>query len=155
MVMTRQFRNVKVDFREPAREIDMKTAILLLPLLCLPAYAKTKHAPLPDSLLRAKTVYLSNQTGTQGVLDRAYQNFEKWGRFRIVQEKDAADLVVVFSHKSGMDEGTTTGFTEMQVFAKGDPESVFQTTEPFKIKLLGGSATKSCVEDFRHRLAEP
>jgi hypothetical protein len=40
-----------------------KTVALALVLVVLPIYAKDKHAPLPASVIAAKTVYIDNQTG--------------------------------------------------------------------------------------------
>ena len=142
----------------------MKVAALLLALLVIPALAKTKpapqHAPLPDTILHAKTVYLLNRTGQQDVLDRAYVQFQKWGRFTVVQDKDAADLIVVFTHQSGDFRGTTVGFTEMEVFAKGESHVAYQVTKQNRVGYWtrpspttgDTNAVMSCVEDFEHRL---
>jgi hypothetical protein len=127
-------------------------AALLFVSLIGTSYAKAKHAPLPSELLSAKTVFLVNKTGYQSALDTAYDQFQKWGRFSIVQDKDSADLVVVFIHDSGMSEGTTIGFTQMNVFLKGSNEPAFETTERFRSRLFGNSSVKQCVKDFKKRL---
>ena len=127
------------------------TALLFITLIAT-SYAKTRHAPLPNGLLSAKTVFLENKTGYQSALDTAYDQFQKWGRFSIVQDKDSADIVVVLVHDSGMREGTTIGFTQMNVFLKGNDQPVFETTERFRSKLFGNSSVKQCVKDFKKRL---
>jgi hypothetical protein len=131
----------------------MKAMTLLALLLAAsPALAKTKHAPLPGELADAKSVYLVNNTGFQQALDIAYTQFEKWGRFSVVQKKDAADIIVVFDHQSGLREGTTIGFTQMNVFLKGQDEPAFEATERYRSALFGGSSIKACVGDFKHRM---
>lgn len=136
-----------------ARRCRLQRWIVLV-LICFSStvYAKAKHAPLPDELLAAKTVYLVNNTGYQSALDTAYDQFQRWGRFTIVTKKESADIVVVFTHDSGLSEGTTIGFTQMNVLLKDSDQPVFQTTERFRSKLFGNSSVKQCVQDFKHRL---
>jgi hypothetical protein len=69
------------------------------------ALAKTKHAPLPDQILHAKTVCFVNQTQIASLGDKAFDELTKWGRFKIVQKPEEADLVLVLSATS-----TVTGF---------------------------------------------
>jgi hypothetical protein len=131
----------------------MKTlALLSLLLAASPGLAKSKHAPLPSELVDAKSLYVVNNTGYQQALDTAYTQFQKWGRFSVVSKKDAADIVVVFDHQSGLREGTTIGFTQMNVFLKGQDEPAFEATERYRSVLFGGSSIKACVGDFKHRM---
>jgi hypothetical protein len=64
------------------------------------AVAKTKHAPLPDQIIQAKTVCLMNQTQYASLGDKAFDELTKWGRFKIVQKPEEADLVLVLSATS-------------------------------------------------------
>ena len=130
----------------------LRRILIAVFLLCLPAFASSKKAPLPDELANARSVYLVNHTGNQEVLDTAYDQFSKWGRFSIAKSKEEADLLVVFNHASGSREGTTVGFTGMQVFVKGNDEAAFQSMERYRSKLFGASSTKSCIADFKKRL---
>jgi hypothetical protein len=62
------------------------------------AYANDhKHVPLPSKVLTAKTVYLDNRTGYEKFSDRAYDELQKWGRFRVVSSAKDADLVFLLS----------------------------------------------------------
>jgi hypothetical protein len=70
---------------------------LAVVLLVSPIYAKDKTAPLPASVLAAKTVYIDNQTGHAQISDRAYDALTKWGRFKIVKDEKDADLVLQFT----------------------------------------------------------
>ena len=78
----------------------MKTAnavALALVLIVYPLYAKDNHAPLPASVMAAKTVYIDNQTSEAAITDRAYDALTKWGRFKIVKNAKDADLVLRFT----------------------------------------------------------
>src|SRR5271168_3361230 len=66
-------------------------------LVVSPIHAKDKHAPLPASVMAAKTVYIDNQTGHTEITDKAYDALSKWGRFKIVKDAKDADLVLRFT----------------------------------------------------------
>lgn len=97
-------------------------ALILLVFLPLSIFAltpaspaNTKHAPLPDEILRAKSVCIVNQTKSASLGDRAYDEISKWGRFKVVAKPEDADLVLVLSassHVTGYDtnsNGQTNG----------------------------------------------
>jgi hypothetical protein len=73
----------------------MQRNILFLSVFCILYFsstglAKTKHAPLPDQILQAKTVCLVNQTEFASLGDKAFDELTKWGRFKIVQKPEEA-----------------------------------------------------------------
>lgn len=109
------------------------------------AFAKAKaHAPLPDSVIKAKTVYLDNQGSTSN-FDKAYAEFQKWSKFTIVTTKDSADLTVVLTTGNELVDGTTQDNTTMKVFPKGAEQPAFQVTN---------SWAKKCVLAFKKRLED-
>src|SRR5690348_14460258 len=59
--------------------------------------ARDKHLPLPPQIASAKTVYIDNQSGVAKLGDRCYTQIEKWGRFKVVQDPKAADLIFLLS----------------------------------------------------------
>jgi hypothetical protein len=73
------------------------TAALALVFVVPPIHATDKHAPLPASVIAAKTVYIDNQTGHAEITDRAYDALSKWGRFKILKDAKDADLVLRFT----------------------------------------------------------
>jgi hypothetical protein len=73
------------------------TVALALILVVSPIHAKDKPAPLPASVIAAKTVYIDNQTGHAEITDRAYDALNKWGRFKILKDAKDADLVLRFT----------------------------------------------------------
>ena len=73
------------------------TLALALVLVVSPIHAKDKLAPLPASVIAAKTVYIDNQTGHAEITDRAYDALSKWGRFKILKDAKDADLVLRFT----------------------------------------------------------
>jgi hypothetical protein len=60
------------------------------------AHAQKQLAKSPK-ILSAKTVYFDNQTGVDAVGNAAVAQLNKWGRFHIVQDKKAADLIFLLS----------------------------------------------------------
>lgn len=77
----------------------MKLSSVLLATLCLSTavLAKEKYAPLPDQVMRAKTVFIDNQTKDAQRTDEAYRELPK--RFTIVSDRSKADLVFVLTMK--------------------------------------------------------
>jgi len=112
-------------------------------------YAKDS---LPPEVLSAKTIYLDNQTETPNVLTTAHEQFSLWGRFALVSEKDDADLVIVFTHKSGMDKWGNLGFTVMDVYAKGHSTPVYTTKDALHLITETQHPTRACIADFRKRV---
>jgi hypothetical protein len=118
------------------------------------ASGKSKPAPLPDGVSSAKTVHLVNHTGKQAILDSAYNEFQKWNRFQVVND-ESADLRVVFSGgKDGAGSSTT-----MEVFVRGDQDAAFETTEAGLVPaglvqqlIVRDRSAKQCVDDFWKRL---
>ena len=58
---------------------------------------KLEHAPLPAKVLAAKTVYIQNDSNQPEIADKAYTQLKHWGRYQIVDSKDKADLVLLFT----------------------------------------------------------
>lgn len=63
-------------------------------------WSESKHAPLPQKVINAKTVYIDNRSGYANIADKAYDELQKWGRFRIIGDVKDADLVLLFSASS-------------------------------------------------------
>lgn len=47
--------------------------------------------------MSAKTIYFDNQTGADAVGTAAVAQLKKWGRFQVVHDKHAADLILLLS----------------------------------------------------------
>jgi hypothetical protein len=95
-----------------------RAALLLLCVTIgggLSAFAKEKrHAPLPQAVLQAKTVYLDNRSGYASLGDKAYDELEKWGRFKVVQSPKEADLIFLLSASEYRGGYITTGTSQQQ-----------------------------------------
>ena len=138
-------------------------AALALCCVCSVTFAKTEYAPIPSSVFEAKTIYLVNRSGKQAVLDIAYKEFEKWGRLKVVEERDSADLIAVFSRAGGGDYDAAEGITRMDIFLKGDykaSDAVYETERDISAgqgilykHLIPDESAKRCVDDFMKRLA--
>ena len=131
----------------------MKTLCLITALLiCAPAFA-AKHAPLPDALLNAKTVYIVNQTGSQKVMDGAYSEITKWGRYSIAKDKESADTVMVFTRADQLVKGTSQDRVTLSVYLPNSQDPVYEDTSRRNFNSLAGIA-KACVNNFRKRVEE-
>lgn len=58
---------------------------------------QVEHAPLPQKVLAARTVYIQNDTKQPGIADKAYTQLKDWGKYQVVDSKDKADLVLLFT----------------------------------------------------------
>src|SRR5579864_525936 len=74
--------------------LTLATFVLMVSPIVL---AKTKHAPLPQEVIQAKTVYIVNLAGAAAFRDKAYDEITKWGRFKVVPKREDADLIFVLS----------------------------------------------------------
>jgi hypothetical protein len=119
---------------------------------CIPVLALPKNDTLPAEVVAAKSIYLEDQKNDQAVLDAAYKQFSGWGRFTIKKSKDDADLVVIFTHKNGMDKWGFIGLTVMDVFVKGHNEPVFESKSALKTIFDPQMKTKVCITDFENHV---
>lgn len=89
----------------------MKRHLMLLTLFCASvaglATAQMNVKPFPKEALSAKTVAIVNNTKNGAVEDGAVESLKRWGRFTVVDDADAADIVLTFDKKSEH-EGTST-----------------------------------------------
>jgi hypothetical protein len=89
----------------------MRSLRLMLSLLLLvPAlHAKTRKdippAPLPEVVVTAHKVFLSNGGGSDLAYDAFYSDMKKWGKYQIVGSPEEADLIVELAYRV-VDRGT-------------------------------------------------
>ena len=142
----------------------MRTTLAVL-LFSVSAFAKTPHAPLPPEAYAAKTIAIVNHTGTQRVVDKAFEELTRWGKFKIVQNAADADMVLVVevdNETHGVTAntyGSTTTVDDRQVVTittsfilKGQTEPFFSEQErasPFR-----KSATQRGIDDLKKRIEE-
>jgi len=72
------------------------------------AFAGEK-APLPEIFSSAKTLYIDNQSKYADIADKAFDEFSKWGRYKVVRNKVEADLVLVIAARSWESGQTQVG----------------------------------------------
>jgi hypothetical protein len=70
---------------------------------------KDKFAPLPDKVVKAKTVFYVNDTGNSRFGDDLYRELKKWNRWQVVTDRSKADLVLVLSQRETVDGVIATG----------------------------------------------
>jgi hypothetical protein len=71
--------------------------------------AEVKMAPLPSTLLTCKKVYLIDESGDLAVFDHLYDKLTKWGRWEVVQKKQDAEVILIFSKQQTYYGAVNTG----------------------------------------------
>ncbi len=155
---------------------------LIISGLTVFAFGKKKeaiqHAPLPAKVLIAKTIYIDNKSDRQALADMAYTQLMKWGKYRVLDSKEKADLVLVltlaYSHTEREDSdyvslynyktqawtsgnvpsGTSTitwTYTQMRLV---DPKTMDVMWADQRVWLRKGSATEWLIQSLRQRVEE-
>ena len=143
--------------KHPAR-VAVRTGTILICffLIIATSYAKSSAAKVPTypspELLAAKSVYIDNQTGDNEVFDAARQEFTTWGRFTVVDTKDAADLTVTFTHKNHMDKWGNLFLVVMDVTGKSSSTPLYQTENGVRFLWDMQHRPRTCVANFYHYL---
>jgi len=120
--------------------------ILLGFCICLPLYAK-KDKPVPDSVIAAKAIYVINETDSQSVGDSAYDELDKWGKFKVTHDRKSADLIVHFFQSTHTLNGNSHAIVSMYVTTADSDDRLYQAPVPFKLTL--GGVIRGEIEDFR------
>ncbi len=131
--------------------------MLCLTLLPIQASsAKEKHyQPLPPAILAAKTILIDNQSGDREVGDKAYQALKEWGRFRLVEDREQADLVFVLTvgeEAGGLvtTGGEQTSTAKVEYPGNVDEKVVVKTqTSPTHTKAVVYSFTRLVITDSK------
>ena len=78
----------------------------------------TDKMPLPSIFSQAKTIAIVNDAGESSFADRAYDELQKWGRYKIISDPNQADLVLVISSREDYvgSVGNSTSETTAQVY---------------------------------------
>jgi len=74
--------------------VILATFLLSPPLV----QANDKRPSLSSSVLRARTIYVDNQTTSAELQNTAYTELAKWGRFQVVDAPQKADIVLRLSN---------------------------------------------------------
>ena len=107
----------------------------------------SKHAPVPESVAHAITVYILNQTGIQKIGDAAYEDFAKWRHFTIVSDRKSADLIVHFVSRDVLFEGTSKPEVSMFVTTPDSDDPVYQDTS--RPHFTWAAVVNSNIDSFR------
>ncbi|MDE3105578.1 MAG: hypothetical protein KGK08_10425, partial [Acidobacteriota bacterium] len=118
-----------------------------------PPFAIAKTPVLPEKVVSAKSIFLENETGDPAVLETAKKEFSDWGRFTFAKSEDDGDLIVIFTHRFGMDMFGNVGFTVMDVYINGitNPPA-FEAKNAVQLIWDPQRRTRVCVADFRKLL---
>ena len=116
--------------------------VFILASLITPTSAQAPKTPaLSPRILSAKSVYLDDRTGVAVVGDRALAQLKKWGRFRVVQDRKQADLILLLSagaYRGGhiIMSGGQTGTMDKSGNIKEDPVPNYNRQAPVRYAYL-------------------
>ena len=115
-------------------------------------------------VLSARTVYIDNQSGHAYVMDRAYNQLQKWGGFQVVDDPAKADLVLKFTAKEtegGTDTVSTYNYSTHQWNYSTVNEDSTLAIHFFVVKPTDGTILWSmafgptgAIKEFRKRIEE-
>jgi hypothetical protein len=83
----------------------MLSILLLVPTLQAKTRKDIPPAPLPEVVVAAHKVFLSNGGGSDLAYDALYSDMKKWGKYLIVGSPEEADLIVELAYRV-VDRGT-------------------------------------------------
>lgn len=127
---------------------DLKVLVFCLVLcLAVSVMAASRHAPVPEAVAHAKTVYILNQTGIQKIEDEAYGDLEKWGHFRVVSDRKSADLIIHFVARDILLEGSSKPEVSMFVTTPDSDDPLYQDTS--RPRFTWAAVVKSNIDSFR------
>lgn len=151
---------------------------LVFLVLCSMSLAKDKgHLPLAPKILSAKTVYIDNQSGQASLGDRAFQQITKWGRWKVISDRQSADLILLLSaHQYNRGSVTSTtgrvddngninttgntstmsvGYTYITVVDPQTGDNLWSESKRWGNLYTGfHSATKGIIDELMKRIAE-
>ncbi len=141
-----------------------KWLLLIVSSFALPfAFAE---APIPEALVKAKTAYLYSDGVWYKTFDKFYDEFRKWGRFELTQDKSKADIVVALTTKEATDSyaigiigspgGTMTGGSSSRFYMHvmtPDGKTILWSDMAPETFLLS-NAGKDLVKNLKKRMKE-
>lgn len=157
------------------------TLLLILASSVVALGAKKKHiehAPLPAKVVAAKTVFILNESNQPEIADKAYTQLKQWGKYQVVDSKEKADVLMVFTlghsqsqredsdvmslynwktgeHTSGIvPNGTITvtwTYTQMRIVDPVTSDVLWADERPW---LRKHSATDELMDSLRQRVEE-
>jgi hypothetical protein len=107
-------------------------ALLLLPGLVV---SSKEHAPLPATLIAARSAYLVNASGDPKAFDKFYLELRKWNRFTLAQTRQSADVTMELSTVSNSQVVTGGAYTSGGVTSG---TAVAAPIERLRLRVLAG-----------------
>jgi hypothetical protein len=113
-----------------------------------------QHAPLPEQIVNAKTVFLMNETGKAKFGDAVYKQIKTWNRWQVVTSKDQADLVLVVTDKGGAGSLNPSFYLNVVDPKTGAQLWTCRTTMQGKLWRSWDSVAETLLGDIRKRIRE-
>jgi hypothetical protein len=146
----------------------------ILALLCLAlltSLGRAEQAPLPAELMHAKTVYVQkgqtypvkrDPSGNASYVEPCVEELGKWGRFQVVSDAKAADLIFRISTRqqtsymmiNNQTRNSVDGFTFLEVVEPSSGKTLWWVRQNWATSWSTKTATKSLVKQLRKHVEE-
>jgi len=84
-------------------KIFLSLAVVAVILESAPVLEANKtYTPLPSIVLKGQTVFIENGTGDATLQHLVYMEIARWGRFRMAESRDKADVILAISGASSV-----------------------------------------------------
>jgi len=140
---------------------SLLVVLLAVAVLCGPAVAKKReNPPLPDKILRAKTVFLDCDCRREmaGSVKSVLPTMLEWGRYQVIRDRSQADLILLFSMnpyrgdyftRDGPDpRSPVVDFTILTIIDGHTGEGLWTESKRWGYMLVS-RASRALVRDFR------
>ena len=129
----------------------MTNKIILVATLfaCVMPMASQQHAPLPDKVVAARTVFLMNESGQPKLGDAVYKQIRTWNQWKIATDRADADLILTVSNKGGLNPSYYLSLTDAK---SGEQLWTSRTSMQGKLWRTWNAIAKDLVSDIRERM---
>ena len=117
--------------------------LLLIPALQAKTRKDIPPAPLPEVIVTAHKVFLSNGGGSDLAYDAFYSEMKNWGKYQIVGSPDDAELIVELSYHVE-DKGTRV-WSSVNTYNNTTQVHSRQLTDPQLILTIYDARTKNSL----------
>ena|ERR1035441_1567638 len=132
----------------------MLSLLLLVPTLQAKTRKDIPPAPLPEVIVAAHKVFLSNGGGSDLAYDAFYSDMKNWGKYQIVGSPEDADLIVELAYRV-VDRGTRVWSTTNTYNGATNVHSA-EVTDPQLVLTIYDARTKNSLwSTIDHRRLEP
>lgn len=127
----------------------------MLLAVCPPVFGHTKHAPLPEQILQAKTVYIDNQSGLSSFGDAYVSGYHTSTTSTAHGTEDDSGNIQMSGNSQSETSPNVTRVTYLTAIDPKTGDSLWSDQKVLGNLYMGfRSATRSLVKELRKRIEE-